>query len=158
MPRWSVAVAALVVAGIHPNVARAQAPASPRDSAVMRLRTGQQIRLSVTGLGRLAGRAGVPAGDSLDLAQDDAVRRISISAVDSLWVRGGSGVAGAIVGGAVLGVLGALATTAAAGACEYDCGSTGAQLLGGFVIGAAVGVPLGALIGGRFPKWKRAFP
>lgn len=86
------------------------------------------------------------------------MRRIPIPAIDTLWVRGGAGITGAIVGGALVGVFGALAAMAAGGACEYDCGDSGLQALGGFVVGAAVGVPLGALIGGRFSKWKRAYP
>lgn len=109
-------------------------------------------------MARLTGLAGVVSNDTLDFAQDDAVRRIPIPAIDTLWVRGSSWATGAIVGGAVGGVLGSLAVVAAAGTCEYDCGSTTVQAVGGALLGAVVGLPLGALIGGRFPKWTRRYP
>lgn len=141
-----------------PNSAFAQDATAKRDSAVARLNTGQQIRLSGVAMHRLVGKAGVAANDSLDLAQDDAVRRISIPAIDTLWVRGNSWPTGAVVGGVVGGVLGSFAVLAVAGTCEYDCGSATVQAIGGALLGAAIGVPLGALIGGRFPKWKRRYP
>lgn len=156
--RRTLVFAGLVATVAFPSRASAQVSPAARDSAITALHAGQQIRLTTAGRGRLVGRAGAADGDSLDLAQDDAVRRIPIPAIDTLWVRGGSGVTGAIVGGAIVGVLGAIAVVAAAGACEYDCGSTTVQAAGGFVLGAVVGVPLGALIGGRFPRWKRAYP
>ena len=156
VPKLVLAVVLMSLLGAPATLAAQQL--SARDSAIARLHAGQTIQLTLAGSGRLAGRAGVVVGDTLDVAQDDAVRRIPIPAIDTLWVRGGSGTTGAIVGGVIVGVLGALAVVAAAGACEYDCGSTGVQALGGFLLGAAVGVPLGAVIGGRFPKWKRTFP
>ena len=67
---------------------------------------------------------------------------------------------GAIIGTAVFGLLGA---SLGAGFCGSDdsaqsggsCVLAGAE---GFLIGAAVGFPLGGLIGGAFPKKPRAAP
>ena len=112
--RRSFALLAFFAAAALPGPLPAQAHSTARDSAIARLQTGQQIRLTTADLGRLVGRAGVPTADSLDLAQDDAVRRIPIPAIDTLWTRGGSGVTGAIVGGVIGGVLGSLAVVAAA--------------------------------------------
>ena len=61
------------------------------------------------------------------------------------WARG------AMIGGAVVG-LGV--AWFAAEMCDGDSGSEdcGAETIGGFLIGAAVGAGLGAFIGARFPK------
>lgn len=123
-----------------------------------KLRTGEQIRISAEGMQRLVGRAGVASHDTLDFAQDDMVRRIPLPAIDTLWVRGGAGGTGAIIGGTVGAVLGLIALAAAHGTCEYDCGYSGLEIVGGILVGAAVGVPVGAIIGGRVQKWHRRYP
>src|SRR5262245_37622464 len=71
-------------------------------------------------------------------------RAIPLTSVDSIWVRGNAAKAGAVVGGALLAVLGAVAARSfALGVCETDdCNEGGAAFLGG-----AVGAVSGALIG-----------
>lgn len=159
MPRWSFLLVA-VLAGLLglADTLPAQHPTA-RDSAVARLRAGQQIRLTAAGSGRLDGRAGVAAGDTLDLAQGDAVRRIAIPAIDTLWVRGRATTTGLIVGASVGAVLGGLAGAVGASLCESDCSDsdTGAILVGG-AMGAALVGGVGALVGAAIPKWKRKYP
>lgn len=149
----------LVVSGAQsPAILRAQDSTARRESAVAKLNTGQQIRISGEAMSRLVGKAGVAANDTLDFAQDDAVRRIPVPAIDTLWVRGGAGGTGAIVGAAVGTVLGLMALAAAHGTCDSDCGYSGLEVVGGILVGAAVVVPVGAIIGGRFQKWHRRYP
>jgi hypothetical protein len=132
---------------------------SARDTAISRLKTGQQIRLSAARSGRLTGRAGVAMADTLDLAQDDAVRRIPIPAIDTLWTRGRATTTGLVVGGITGAVLGGLAAAYGSALCESDCSDddTGAILAGG-VIGAALVGGLGAVVGSAIPKWRRQYP
>ena len=141
-----------------PGALPAQQP-SARDSAVARLHPGQQIRLTAAGSGRLGGRAGVASGDTLDLAQDDAVRRIPIPAIDTLWTRGRATTTGLVIGGVVGAVLGGMAAAVGASLCESDCSDddTGTVIAGGAIGAVAVG-GLGALIGAAIPKWTKRYP
>jgi hypothetical protein len=141
-----------------PGVLVAQQP-SARDSAIARLKPGQQIRLTTDGSGRLRGRAGVASGDTLDFAQDDAVRRIPIPAIDTLWTRGRATTTGLIVGGVVGAAFGAMAAAVGASLCESDCSDddTGTIIAGG-AIGAVLVGGVGALIGAAIPKWTKRYP
>jgi len=156
--RWRLAVVVLMIAA-HPSApAAAQVSSAKRDSAVTKLKTGQQIRISAEGMQRLIGKAGVASNDTLDVAQDDAVRRIPIQAIDTLWSRGRATTTGMLIGGVVGTLLGAYGGAVASGACEYDCGSDGGTVLAGSAVGAAAGVAVGALVGAAIPKWKRRYP
>jgi hypothetical protein len=62
---------------------------------------------------------------------------------------------GAILGVALFGLYGA---HLGAGLCEGDSGTCALAGAEGFVLGAAVGFPLGGLIGGAFPMKPRAAP
>jgi hypothetical protein len=156
MTGWRVLVLLFL---LLPGMASAQDAAVRRDSAVAKLTTGQQIRISGAAMSRLVGRAGVASTDSLDFAQDDAVRRIPIPAIDTLWVRGGHAKTGAIIGGAL---LGGLATAVYASlASDSDSGSDGVTTtgtVGSFLFGATVGVVIGGFIGGSVPAWRQRFP
>lgn len=147
-------IAVLVCAGTLP----AQAQAARRDSAVTRIPHGQGVRLSVNGLGRLEGKAGARAGDSLDVAQGDSVRRIATRAIDSIWVRGRATTTGAIIGGAFGILAGAYLGALGSGLCEYDCSDTETAVITGGLVGGAFFGGLGAWIGWNVPKWQRRFP
>jgi hypothetical protein len=154
---WS-AVCVLIVAVHLPAPAVAQDASAKRDSAVAKLKTGQQIRISGEAMSRLSGKAGVAANDTLDFAQDDAVRRIPILAIDTLWTRGRATTTGMLLGGVVGALLGAYGGAVVSVACEYDCGSEGGTVVAVSALGAAAGVAVGALVGAAIPKWKRRFP
>jgi len=142
-----------------PLAASAQVVSARRDSAVARLNTGQQIRISAEGMQRLVGKAGVAAHDTLDFAQDNAVRRIPIPAIDTLWVRGRGTMHGAVVGGAIAGSFTAILLAAFAASCETStCTSVPLAALGGFAMGATVGAAVGGLIGGSVRTWKQTYP
>lgn len=155
---WWLAVVTLIVATHSPDLASAQDAVARRDSAVAKLRTGQAVRISAHRMQRLVGTAGVSANDTLDVAQDDAVRRIPIQAIDTLWVQGRATSTGMVIGGVTGLVVGILAAVVAPGLCEYDCDTSGGEVVGVIVVGAVAGGGLGALIGAAFPKWKRKFP
>jgi len=137
----------------------AQEPTARRDSAIAKLNTGQQIRVSGEAMNRLVGKVGVASNDTLDFAQDDAVRRIPIPAIDTLWVRGPATMNGAIIGGALVGSFTAIWFAAWTGACETsNCGSVPLAAIGGFLLGGTVGAVLGGFIGGSAKTWKRKYP
>ena len=107
----------------------------------------------------LTGRAGVVSNDTLDFAQDDAVRRIPIPAIDTLWVRGSSAKNGAFIGGGAMVVLYFIALAEFDRYCETgDCSPSATEAVGGIVISGAFGASLGALIGGAVQSWKRKYP
>lgn len=143
---WLIVAGALSLVGLTTPASAQDSPAA-RDSAIAKLRTGQQIRISADGMSRLIGRAGVALDDTLDFAQDDAVRRIPIPAIDTLWVRDGSATTGAIVGAGAAGLF-VMGVAAAWG------GSAGL----GFLTGATIGAVLGGFIGGPIQSWKRRYP
>ncbi len=129
-----------------------------RDSAVSRLGTGQDIRLAASSMGRITGKVGALAPDSLDLVQGDAVRRIPILAIDTLWTRGRATTTGLLVGGIVGGIVITGLAVLASGFCEYDCEtSISDYVIVGFV-GAAAGAGIGGIVGTAIPKWKLRFP
>ncbi len=71
-------------------------------------------------------------------------------AADSVRIAATHWKAGAVVGGTMLGLLGAAAFVGLCGSdspCQHPAGSA----IGGFALGAAVGFGLGALVGGQFP-------
>jgi hypothetical protein len=156
--RWLAALGVVIVAASQAAPVSAQDSTAKRDSAVARLRTGQQIRLSAEGMARLTGRAGVALNDTLDVAQDDAVRRIPIPAIDTLWVRGGSAKTGALIGAGAMVVLYFIALAEYDHYCEGSCDHSATEVAGGIVLSGAFGAGLGALIGGAVQSWKRKYP
>lgn len=157
--RWWLPILVLIAAAHLPASAFAQDSSARRDSAVAKLNTGQQIRISGEAMSRLVGKAGVASNDTLDFAQDDAVRRIPIPAIDTLWVRGPATMNGAIIGGTLVGSFAAIFFAAWVGSCETsDCGSVPLAALGGFLMGGTVGAVLGGFIGASATTWKRQYP
>ncbi len=154
-----VVLGALIAAAHLPVPVSAQDSTAKRDSAVAKLNTGQQIRISGEAMSRLIGKAGVAANDTLDFAQDDMVRRIPIPAIDTLWVRGGSGKNGALIGAGAMLVLYVVLAAEFQRYCDHsDCGYSATDIAGGVLISTALGASLGAIIGGSIQSWKRKYP
>lgn len=148
----------LLAACTLPAALSGQAPEARRDSAVSKLRTGQQIRISAEGMQRLVGKAGVASNDTLDFAQQDMVRRIPIPAIDTVWVRGGAAKNGALIGAGAMLVFAGILFAEYQRYCESNCTPTATGVVGGIVFSGAFGASLGALIGGAVQSWKRTYP
>ena len=82
--------------------------------------------------------------------------RIPVTTIDTLWTRGNAGMTGAIVGGLVLGTLGAVLGAAYP---EESTDATRGEVMPFAVgVGLAGGALLGGLIGLAIPKWHRQYP
>ena len=125
------------------------------DSVAGRLKPGQLLRLRSQDGQRVEGRFAVytPAPPTLQLGMGDTA--ISVTRIDSLWVRGNASKTGAIVGAFALGVPSAVFWGAL---CEGLSEGTGCDAWGTVAAltaaGAGVGALLGAVIGSASPRWQ----
>ena len=139
-----------------PESGIAQAPdTSPRRQAAFeRLRDSQLVRLSAPSVGIRQGRVLEHDPSQLVLSSDPQPLRVPATTIDTLWTRGGSARTGAIVGG-LLGLgLGVLAGTELgeenAGSAKNVIGMGGIGMMGGALLGAAIGAPI--------RRWHRRYP
>src|SRR4051794_20597888 len=146
---------ALLAGTLHSSATAQQV--TERQTAFESLADSQWIRLKVPDVaGRYEGRLLQRGPDHLVLSADPEPLRIAATTIDTLWTRGNSGVTGAIVGGLVLGALGA-----AVGAAypEESTDATRGEVMPFAVgVGLAGGALLGGLIGLAIPKWHRQYP
>lgn len=119
-----------------------------------RLEDSQWVRLSGAGNARRQGRVVEHSLTELVVISENQPIRLPATAVDTLWTRGRSTVAGLVVGALLGGALGALAGTEFG---EENAGSAKTIVSLG-AIGAASGGLLGALVGTAIPRWQRRFP
>jgi len=132
-----------------------------RQAAFESLADSQWVRLQVPHVaGRYEGRLLQRGPDHVVLSAEPEPLRIAATTIDTLWTRGNAGMTGAIVGGLVLGTLGAVLGAAYCEGIkdtEPDCNTGAATLyLGG--VGLAGGALFGGLIGLAIPKWHRQYP
>jgi hypothetical protein len=152
--RITLAAACLLASLAVPGAAQAPGGAPVAQPWFERLEDSQWVRLSGAGIARRQGRVAEHGATELVIISDNQPIRLPATAVDTLWTRGRSTVAGLVVGAILGGALGALAGTEFG---EENAGSAKTILsLGG--IGAAGGGLLGALIGTAIPRWQRRFP
>ena len=148
---------ALLAGTLHGSATAQQV--TERQTAFESLADSQWIRLKVPHVaGHYEGRLIQRGPDHLVLSADPEPLRVPATTIDTLWTRGNAGVTGAIVGGLVLGTLGAALGAAAAGETTEEDITTaeGALLVGG--IGLAGGAVLGGIIGLVTHKWNRRYP
>lgn len=145
---------ALVLA--EPLPARAQTEDLPahREAVLQRLTDSQVVRLTAPGFGRRQGFLLKQDTAELVLTTDGQPLRVPAVSIDTLWTRGRSTWAGALVG-AILGAgLGALAGNEFgeenAGSARNVLGMAGMGAIGGSLLGAVIGTPI--------PRWKRRLP
>ncbi len=152
------ALLSAALAGTLFSSAAAQQIATP-EGAFESLADSQWIRVKVPDVaGRYEGRILQRGPDHLVLSAEPEPLRVVATTIDTLWTRGNAGVTGAIVGGLVLGTLGAaLGAGAAAESTEHDV-TTGEAMLFVGGIGLAGGAVLGGLIGLATHKWHRRYP
>ena len=128
-----------------------------RQTALESLADSQWVRLKVSHVaGRYEGRLLQRGPDHLVLSADTQPLRVAATTIDTLWSRGNAGVTGAIVGGLVLGTLGA--ALGAAYPEESTDATRGEVMPLAIGVGLAGGAVLGGLIGLAIPKWHRRYP
>jgi hypothetical protein len=133
----------------------AQGPVTPVHNPVFeRLEDSQWIRLAGPDIGRRQGRVAEHSATEIVLTSDAQPLRLPATAVDTVWTRGRSTVAGLIVGAIVFGALGAVAGTALG---EENAGS-GRNVLSLAGMGAVGGAAFGGAVGSLIPRWQRQFP
>jgi hypothetical protein len=102
------------------------------------------------------------AFDTTLVAAESATRKIALSAVDSLWVRGNHLRSGTIAGAAIGAAVGtAFAVMAARGSCDYGQSCTEGYFVAvplGAVIFALPGALTGSLVGSLTPRWVLRHP
>jgi hypothetical protein len=125
-----------------------------RQPTFQHLRDRQWIRVTGAGLTRREGRVAQRSATEIVLATDAEPLRLPATAVDTLWTRGTSTVAGLVVGAFLGAALGA-----AAGATwgEENAGSARLVLGAGTLGAVSLGV-IGAAIGTAIPRWRRQYP
>lgn len=143
-----------MVAAVLP--AQQMAPRGLDSASIVFLKPDRFVRIQLPDLGRIQGKVGFRTGSEMVLQMEDEKRTVSLSSVDTLWVRGRRTKTGAIIGGLV-GIGGGIFLGALANAlCEYDCG--GNVVVAGALFGMATGGITGAVIGAAIPRWRRVFP
>ena len=155
-------IAALLTASVvwmPPRSAAAQ-QVTERQTAFNSLADSQWVRLKVPHVaGRSEGRLLERTSDHLVLSGDPQPLQVPATTIDTLWTRGNAGMTGAIVGGLVLGTLGAALRAAyAGGTTGNDSPPTGEAMLIVGGVGLAGGALLGGLIGLAIPTWHRQYP
>jgi hypothetical protein len=145
----------LLLTGI-PDHSRAQLSGSPttRHTAFEELKDSQWVRLASPHLGRRQGRLLEHNATGLTLTRESQPLLIPAAAIDTLWTRGRSTTAGAVIGAILVGGLGALAGN---GLGEENAGSA-RMILGTAGLGAIAGGLMGAIIGTAVPRWQRRYP
>ena len=139
-----------------PASAGAQTPASyaKRQASFEQLADSQLVRLAGAGIGRREGRLLERGAGDVVLSSEPQPLRIAATTVDTLWTRGGSAVVGGIVGAIIGGGLGAAAGTVFGeenqGSARLVLGMGGLGLIGGGLLGAVIGAPIG--------RWHQRFP
>ena len=155
MPSYRFTLALCLLAALPaPGEAQDSSNAPLRQPVFAQLKDSQWVRLAEADIGRRQGRLLTLSATEIVLTSDPAPLRLPATAIDTVWTRGRSTVAGLVVGAILGGALGALAGTSLG---EENAGSAGLILgLGG--LGLAGGGAVGAAIGTAIPRWQRRFP
>jgi hypothetical protein len=145
-----------------PSLGSAQTSGGPRldsgrEEVFQSLKDSQWVRLAGPGLGRRDGR--VLAVTATEIVVSSVVQPIRLpgTRIDTVWTRGHSALQGGILGGLLLGGLGAVLgfTIGGPGDDDYDPGFWGPVLGGGGLVGGGL---LGAAVGLAIPRWHRQYP
>jgi hypothetical protein len=142
-------------------------PNTQKFAALYSLKKGQRIRVEKSDGSVITGKLRAVKDDSLLFsAGSTQVITISISELQSLWVRASAAKEGGKAG-AILGAIpGAIAGSSLAGLANrademYSVGLNFPRFIGGImggIAGAAGGAAIGSLIGATIPHWQRVYP
>ena len=152
----SIFTVILLILVATPTQGSGQAPGSSavRQSVFETLNDSQWVRLVSSELGLRQGRLLQRSPTELILSPEPQPIRIPSATIDTLWTRGYSTKAGAIVGALLGAGIGVLAATSL-GESDTDRTALWAVSLGG---GTVAGGLVGMLIGAALPRWNRRFP
>ena len=137
------------------------APADPRLVAAVTSRANETSRIATHG-SQTTGRILLIAVDSLVFRSHTGDQRLSIAAIDTLWMpsratqRGA--VLGAIAGGILGGLVGLTTVHAFCDPASTACQQSGSAAVTGVGLGAAVGGLAGAATGTFMHGWRRIYP
>lgn len=152
---WSLALVAVICLGSQ-AAGQAAPPPDLRLLSLRALQAGRTIRVRGHDLGTLTGSVlGVRDG-ALWLYDQPRDRQVSIADIDSVWVGRDHATTGALVGGLIGLVAGAVAVSGKT--CQLG---DSACLSGAYLESAGItlgGILLGALIGSRTRSWQLRFP
>lgn len=110
------------------------------------------MRIRASGAGRVEGWVVSSSPNLVALRTDGSRIEVPALAVDSLWVRGNHSGTGAVIGVVMGLVVGAVATNPQCNASER----CPVPLV--LLAGAALGIPIGVLLGAAVPRWERRVP
>ena len=134
--------------------AQTAAPGPVRLAAIQSLHDSQWVRLAGAHLNRSEGRLLSYDGTELTLSPEPRPLRIAATSVDTIWTRGRSTGAGAVVG-ALLGLGFGAIFAGSMGEADVDPSALWAVSLAGSAVGGGL---VGGLIGTAIPRWKRHYP
>jgi hypothetical protein len=151
------AIVAILACSATLSVATADAQSMP--GSLLRLKPNSSLRIESSSLERSEGRLLRAADDTLFLTDQGAETAMPMKDLHVVWERGASTKTGAIVGG-VIGGIGLLLLDAGGPALSQDQSGGGEenQPVVAFVLGAAGGALIGALIGTAIPRWHQRYP
>lgn len=132
-----------------------RAYAQPMPESLLRLKPSANLRVETTSHQKIEGRFLRATGDTLFLSAQGAETAVPLRELHGLWKRGRATKTGAIVVGAIVGI--GFGVIAAGGGLNPDTRSNGSPVAA-FIVGAAAGSLVGALIGAAIPKWHRRYP
>lgn len=137
-----------------PNAAPAQEPRpvfTAPSASTLGARVGATVRVTTLRSSRLEGQLAAIDDTSLTLVAGGSQLRLIHAEIDTLWVRRGSAVRGALIGG----LISAAALSIAA--CRSGCAESGV-VFPGLLITPLPGILVGAFIGTRVGRWDRRHP
>jgi len=136
-------------------------PTAPAAVALVGVPKGHRVRLKVAD-SLLEGRMHGVVGDTVRV-EIPPLWAIPAANIDSAWARSNNAGTGALIGAALIGLVGAQAgathcNLTFGGFGNQDCRETFSDIAGGFILGAMVGAGAGAIIGSVVGRWKRVYP
>jgi hypothetical protein len=161
----AVVVLSLVLHSTQPAKAQSATDDSARiesaRSALVRIPLESRIRIITVGHNAIEGRLAALSDSGIVILQRRDTSRASIARVGSVWRPAANFKSGAITGGSIGAILGALTGgTFASGLCDRaDCHgafANGASV--GAVLGAGLGAAIGLGVGALTHHWQRVWP
>ncbi len=161
-PRLTLLVAGLCLLAVaHRGAAQRLTPdTSARRAAIADLKPGQPIRWTAAPGGRLQGYMLHLDGQELRIQAAEGLQSVPLAAVDSMWVRRGSGDSGFVAGWLITSAgLAVAAYAACASSTDGNCGPREmAGIAGVSALVGLIGGAIGSAIGRAGDPWQLRIP